>query len=126
MTQHVPVAVSSRSTDHEETRAFLQRRVGQWAMWVFLLSSSFYVINLLLWASTGDVYPVDSLPAFLAEPGTLMHAAASLIMGSVWLQTRSRPLTVPTLRILDVGALTLACVCYALMGLFIARLLATF
>ena len=118
---HVAVALPPVSTDIEGTRTFLQDRIGLWALWVFILSFGFYLMNLLTWplrASTLIRQP--GLVATLLQPGNLFHLAASLTFGVVWWFTRRTRLSLAALRALEIGALVVGCTLFALMGLNLA------
>ena len=93
MVQRIPVALQSGTTDPQEARAFLQARIGRWAMWVCVLSSGFYLLNVILSVLVGGVYgsPADDWAEILLLPAPLMHAAASLLMGAVTMASISCP-----------------------------------
>ena len=83
MLKRIPVALQSGTADPQEARIFLQARIGRWAMWVCLLSSGFYLLNVILSVLVGGVYasPDDDWRRILLFPAPIMHAAASLIVG---------------------------------------------
>jgi hypothetical protein len=92
-------------------------------MWVFVLSGSFYLLNLFVWVLVGGVYRLAPWWGdMLLLPATMMHAGATVIMGAVWQLTRRRRLSFATLRSLDVTAALSACTCYGWMGFSIASL----
>ncbi len=110
----------SGTTDVEPARAFLQDRIGLWAFWVFVLSFGFYLTNLVTAPFIRAVPPrvVD----MMREPGSLDHLAASLVFGGTWVLTRRVRLSMPALRVLDLGALLVGCTLFALMGAYLMRL----
>ena len=114
---HVAIALPTGSTDQADARAFLQDRIGLWALWVFILSAAFFLVNLATFPlirsasrTVGDV---------LLHPGNLIHLAASLLFGGVWLITRRVQFSLRGLRVLDVGALVSGCGLFALMGVYL-------
>ena len=113
------VAASS-ATDAEPARLFLQDRIGLWAFWVFVLSFGFYITNIvtapLLLRAPGHVADM------ILQAGTLDHLAASLVFGGVWLLTRRVRLSMSALRVLDLTALIVGCILFALMGAYLTRM----
>ena len=110
----VPVALGSATADTEEGRAFFQDRLGLYAMWVFILSGSFYLLNTAL------VLMVDL--SVLLERYSLAHLGATLTLGSVWGTTRLFVLSTPVLRRVDAVTLIGSCLLFAVMGADMARL----
>jgi serine/threonine-protein kinase len=111
--------VPSGATDVEPTRAFLQDRIGMWACWVFLLSSGFYVTNLVTYplvrgSSTGLLDTMLKLE-------NIDHLAASLVFGGVCLLTRRKQLSLSVLRNLDLATLLVGCSLFALMAVYVMR-----
>jgi len=120
MKVEVARTISSGSTHLELERAFLQDRIALWAFWVFVLSFGFYVINIVTWPLIRGA-PARVADAML-EAGNLVHLAASLVFGGVWLLTRRVRVSTQTLRVLDLGALAVGCMLFALMGAYVTRL----
>ena len=113
-------ALPSGATDQEPQRAFLQDRLGLWACSVFILSFGFYLTNV---ATAPFVRPGSPrLVEFMLHTGNLDHLAASLIFGGLWLLTRWKPLSIQTLRVVDLGALIAGCTLFGLMGAHLMRL----
>jgi eukaryotic-like serine/threonine-protein kinase len=111
--------VPTGATDIEPQRAFLQDRVGLWARWVFTLSFGFYVVNVV---TAPFVRPGAQIVEFMLHTGNLDHLAATGVFGGLWLLARGRPLSMATLRWLDMGALIAGCALFALMGAYLVRL----
>ena len=113
-------ALPTGATDVEPQRAFLQDRLGLWASWVFILSFGFYVINMV---TSPFVRPgAPRLVDLMLQTGNLDHLAASLVFGGLWVLTRRVPLSMRTLRWLDLSALVVGCTLFALMGAYLMRL----
>ena len=108
----VPVALGSASSDTEEGRAFFQERLGLYAMWVFILSGGFYLLNTVL---TAD------LRVNLTQY-SLAHLGATLTVGAVWGTTRAVVLSPWVLRWVDATAPFVTCLLFAVMGGGMARL----
>jgi eukaryotic-like serine/threonine-protein kinase len=117
---HVAVALSTGESDTEATRTVLHERIGLWAMWICILSSAFYVTNIVTWPlmAPADVLLLE----VLRHPAQLLHLAASLLFGGVWLIARRTQLMPGALRVLDVATLVIGCTLYALMGLFAVQM----
>jgi predicted Ser/Thr protein kinase len=113
---HIAVALPTGGTDQADARAFLQDRIGLWAFWVFVLSFGFYFTNLATFPFL-RARPGRQLADVMLEAGNLLHLAASLTFAAVWIVSRRARLSVATLRALDVGALVLGCLLFALMGM---------
>jgi predicted Ser/Thr protein kinase len=118
--EHVAIALPSAGTEAEPARAFLQDRIGLWALWVFVLAGGFYVINIVTWPLAGD--PSHSLVTMLTHPASTLHLAATLIFGAASLLRRARPLPLATLRTIDLAVLIGSCLIFALMGTQIGRM----
>lgn len=118
----VAVAFPSGTTDVEAARAFLQDRLRLWAFWVFVLSSGFYLTNLVMWASLGPSFRKGlSVWDLALQPGPMVHVAASLFYGVVWLMTRRLRLSYQALHRLDATALVGGGILFASMGLYLFR-----
>jgi len=109
----------SGATDVEPARAFLQDRIGLWAFWVFALSFGFYLLNIATFPLVRG--PSPGLATTLLESANLDHLAASLVYGGLWLLSQRARLSMRTLRVLDLGALIVGCIFFALMGAFLMR-----
>ena len=108
----VPVALGSAGTDTEEGRAFFQERLGLYAMWSFVLSGTFLVLNFGL--------ALDVAPGYLYTASLWAHLGATATAGLLWGLTRTRPVRYPTLVWLDNIGLVLMCGLFALMGTALA------
>ena len=108
----VPVALGSATADTEEGRAFFQERLGLYGMWVFILSGSFYILNLVQLTEL----------AVLWSPFSLAHLGATLILGAVWATTRMVVFSSEGLRWLDAAALIVGCGLFAIMAGAMAQL----
>ena len=84
----------------------LQERISLWARWVAVLSSGFYLVNLIAFPWSGMHV---TLTHMLTERGSVLHLAASLTFAAVWLLTQRVQLTLRTLRAPDLGALIGGC-----------------
>ena len=104
----IPVALGSGSPDTEEGRAFFQERLGLYAMWDFVLSGFFYLMNvgLAMWVAPGYFFQVS----FLA------HFGATATGGLIWGLTRTLTFGYRTLVWMDNVGLVLMCGFFALMG----------
>jgi hypothetical protein len=112
---HIAVALPSGSSDTEGTRGTLQDRIGLWALWVGVLSSTFYLANVITW-------PLVELAGYtlidvLRHPGPLLHLGVSLLFLAVWTMTRRFRLTLPALRGLELATLWGGCGAFAVMGM---------
>jgi serine/threonine-protein kinase len=116
---HIAVALPTGATDHADARAFLQDRIGLWALWVFILSSGFYLANIISWPFISRSMTFSHV---VSEPGALLHLAASLTFGVVWFLARRTRLPVHALRLLEAGTLIGGCAQYALMGVYLAQM----
>ena len=105
----VPVALGSGSGTDEENRAFLQRRLGVFGGWVFVISGGFFLFDAI-----GNL--TVPMPEHQTFAGNLFHLLGTLTAGALWVLARGRPRTIPTLEWLDAGAVTLACLFFGLMG----------
>lgn len=113
---HIAVALPSGGSEHADARAFLQDRIALWAFWVFALSFGFYLTNLVTFPFLRAV-PGRKLADVMFESGNLLHLAASITFAAVWLVSRRRRFSVAALRAIDIGALVLGCLLFALIGL---------
>src|SRR5262245_7383434 len=111
---HIAVALPSGSVDTDGARGILQERVGLWTKWACLLSSGFYLANIISWPFT--MPQGHTVIGMLVLPGPMFHLAASLLLGIVWLVARRVPMSTRTLQLLDFGAMLSACTLYTLMG----------
>jgi predicted Ser/Thr protein kinase len=116
----IAIALPSGGSEVEGTREILRERIGLWALCVCLLSSTFYLVNVIAWPV--HIAPAISVVQMLGHPGAMLHAAASLFFGLVWLLTRRARLSIAALRALDIATLTLGCLMYAVMGLYLVQL----
>jgi hypothetical protein len=114
---HVP---STRPSDAEPARAFLQDRIGLWAFWVFALSFGFYLTNIATSPLVQRASP--DLASMLLQVGNIDHLLASLIFGGVSLVTRRVTLSMRALRHLDMATLIAGCTLFGLMGAFMTKL----
>ncbi len=89
----------------------MQRRLALLGETVFILALGFYVVGLAIHSL------VLGLPVgrFWTERGNQMHLTGAAVMGLLWLVCRLRPLSLGTLRILDVVSLMACCVAWAFM-----------
>jgi eukaryotic-like serine/threonine-protein kinase len=115
---HIAIALPSVATDTGGARALLRDRISLWAQWVFILSGGFYIANVVTQAL------VAKLPSshVLLHAGTILHLAASLWFGVVWLIAARRSLTMSALRTLDLVALMVGSVLYALMAVYLVEM----
>lgn len=113
---HVAIAIPSASPDTAGARAFLQERLALWAMWVFVLSGGFFVVNVLTWPFIGNA------SQSLLNRANLFHVVASLTFGLDALLAKHVRLSLTGLRVLDAVALVGGCVLFTLMGLEVVRL----
>lgn len=113
---HVAIAMPSASPDMAGARAFLQERLALWAMWVFILSGGFFVVNVLTWPFVGNA------SQSLLNRANLFHVTASLTFGIDALIAKKARLSLGGLRLLEAFALIGGCVLFTLMGLNVVRL----
>jgi eukaryotic-like serine/threonine-protein kinase len=117
---HIEIVLPTGSTDQADARAFLQDRIALWAHWVFVLSSGFYIINLLMWSI---IAPDRAYSVAMRHSGAVLHLSASLAFGAVWLIARSqRRFSLRGLRVLEGAALIVGCGLFAAMGLRVVLL----
>jgi serine/threonine-protein kinase len=111
---HIAIALASATSDTEGTRGTLQDRIGLWALWVGVLSSAFYLVNIVTW----PLVPHTGLRLVdvLVHPGPVLHLAASVLFLSVWLLTRRVRVRLPMLRALELVTLWVGCTMFAFMG----------
>jgi serine/threonine-protein kinase len=120
---HVAIALPSAPTDTAGARAFLQDRIALWALWVFLLSFGFYVVNMVTWPLLRNPAAVQRTTLdVVLQPGNLFHLSASLTFAVTWAVARYTRLSMTGLRLLDLGALLVGCSLFAVMGLNLTRL----
>lgn len=112
-------AFPTGSTDQADARAFLQDRVGLWALWVFVLSFGFYLVNIVTWPFVLGAAPLRDV---IGSTGTVLHLTASLTFGALWLLTRTVAFSLRVLRLLEAAALVGGCLEFALMGLYLAQM----
>ena len=113
---HVAIAIPSASPDTAGARAFLQERIALWALWVFVLSGGFFVVNVLTWPLIGNAWQS------LLNRANLFHVGASLTFALDALIAKRARLSLSGLRVLDAVALIGGCVLFTLMGLEVVRL----
>jgi tRNA A-37 threonylcarbamoyl transferase component Bud32 len=108
----------SAGTDSGGARSLLRDRTALWAQWVFILSGGFYIANVV----SQPLVTTVPLSHILFGTGTMLHLAASLWFGVVWLIAARRSLTMSALRTLDLVALIIGCVLYALMAFYLVEM----
>ena len=89
-----------------------------WAQWVFILSGGFYIANVVSQPLVAKI-PMSHV---LLDTGTILHLAASLWFGVVWLMAARWSLTMSALRTLDLVALIVGSVLYALMAVYLVEM----
>ena len=99
----------------EAGRAFLQARIGKFALVTSLLSAFFLVFGNLLALSLA---PQASLRGMF-DLGALLHLTALLVTTSMWLVTRARPRSELSLKALDLVGNVTAMSLYAAMAVSI-------
>src|ERR687898_90855 len=67
----IAVALPAGSSDLQGTYELLRDRIGLWARWVFILSSGFYLVNIITWPLV-QMHGM-SLAEVLLQPSTLLH-----------------------------------------------------
>ena len=107
-----PFALGSAGTDTEEGRAFFQQRLGLYAMWGFVLSGTFYVLNAVLASRM--------TPGYFVAPAFAAHSGATATAGLLWGLTRTRTFSYGSLVWLDNIGLVLMCGLFAVMGTALA------
>ncbi len=120
MKMQVARVLPSGTTDIEPARALLQDRIKLWTFWVFILSSGFYLTNILTWPFVRRAS--GTFADVLLQAGNLDHLAASLVFGGVFVLTRTVRFSVPVLRAIDVATILVGCTLFALMGAYMMRL----
>ncbi len=106
---------SSTFFDSEEGRAFLQERLAFYNKVCFLISGSFFLASLALTAS--GVAPPERVSRGFQERAVALHAATLAVELAAFLLCARRPRLRPgTLRAVDIGALWLVCVGFALQA----------
>ena len=83
----VPVALGSGSGTDEENRAFLQRRLGVFGGWVFVISGGFFLFDAI-----GNL--TVPMPEHQTFAGNLFHLLGTLTAGALWVLARGRPRTI--------------------------------
>ena len=104
----IPIALG---TGTEEERGFFQSRLRLFTGYLFLISGSFYVIDMAFSA------PALGATLILFWTPKLLHLAATLMAGAFWLVLRRRQFLIAHLRALDAGSTILLSTCYGLMAL---------
>ena len=104
----IPIALGSGT---EEERGFFQSRLRLFTGCLFLISGSFYVLDMAFSA------PALGAALILLWAPKLMHLAATLFAGAFWYTLRQRTFPIDRLRRMDTGSTILLSTCYALMGL---------
>jgi serine/threonine-protein kinase len=117
---HVAIAMPSASPDTAGAREFLQERIALWALWVFVLSGGFFVVNVLTWPFLRSAS--RTFTETMVHRGNLFHVAASLAFAIDWLIARRARLSLAGLRALEAVALIGGCILFSLMGLNLVRL----
>ena len=112
---HIAVALSSGTSESEGKRGTLQDRIGLWALWVGVLSSAFYVMNVVTWPFAR--LEGTTLAGVLLHTGPLIHLAASLLFLAVWALTRRVRLSLRALRTLELVTLCVGCTAFSIMGM---------
>jgi hypothetical protein len=108
-------------TDSEAVRALLQDRIALWTFWVFVLSSGFYLLNVVSWVLLQPVFPtLRRYVEMSLNAGNVFHLAASLLLGAIWRIARGVRLSLHTLRRLELVTLVGVCTLYALMSVGLA------
>ncbi len=107
--------------DTEAGRAFLQERLAFYNRLGFLVSGVFFLVGILLLvfgvASPGEVSGAQTRRA------TLLHGATLVVQLSAWVVcTRGRRLSPPLLQAVDLGALVLVCLGFALQDVTVVTL----
>jgi hypothetical protein len=115
----IAIALPTASGDQADARAFLQDRIGLWALWVYLLSGGFYIVNLGAWPVIADRIPFS---AFVLHAGPVLHLSATLTFAAAWLAARRLRLSLAALRLLESVAVIGGCAQYAVMGLHLVRM----
>jgi serine/threonine-protein kinase len=106
---------SSTFFESEEGRAFLQERLAFYNKVCFLISGAFFLTSFALTAS--GVAPPEPVSRGFQERAMLLHAATLVVELAAFLLCARKPrLRLPTLRAVDVGALWLVCLGFALQA----------
>ena len=120
---HVRVAMPSGTVDSEPGRAFIQERLGVFAVWNALLSFGFLVLRVLAEVRLNPAFAPDGLLA----SSYIFHAAGSAAAFGLWLLVRRRrPFSARSLRWLDAATTATIGACFAGMGAALAGRGATF
>ena len=91
----------------EESREFLQERIGRFAGPVLLITVAFFVAG---WAIAATWAPDQLSRGLPVTPMHLFNLACIAVYLVMWLGTRGRPLPGPVLHILDGAGTVLACI----------------
>ena len=117
---HVAIAMPSASPDTAGARQFLQERLALWALWVFILSGGFFLVNVVTWPFLRS--QSRTFTETMLHRGNLFHIATSLTFGLDWLIARHARLSLAGLRVLEAVALIGGCALFSLMGFYVVRL----
>jgi serine/threonine-protein kinase len=109
----IAIALPTAASDSEATRGMLQERIALWALWVALLSTGFYLVDIVVWPFIGA--PMTMLE-MLGHQGVVLHAATSVFFFAVWMFARRVPLSLRSLRALDAGAVITGGLLFSWMG----------
>ena len=77
---HVAIAMPSASPDTAGARQFLQERLALWALWVFVLSGGFFLVNVVTWPFLRS--QSRTFTETMLHRGNLFHIATSLTFAS--------------------------------------------
>ena len=91
----------------EESREFLQERIGRFAGPVLLITLAFFVAG---WAIAATWAPDQLSRGLPVTPMHLFNLACIAVYLVMWLATRGRPLPGPVLHVLDGAGTVLACI----------------
>ena len=107
----VPIAMGSGETENEERRAFFQSRLALFGRWTFIVSGGFLVFLRVMRLILGVPF----------DPSSWFHALATLLAGVIWAVGSRARLSVPTMKVVDVGGAWLISASFAMMTLGFAR-----
>ena len=112
---------SAVDLDTEAGRAFLQERLAFYNKLAFIISGVFFLVGMLLLAS--GVASPGEVSGAQTRRATLLHGATLVVQLSAWVVcARGRRLSHPLLRTIDVGALVLVCLGFALQDVTVVTL----
>jgi hypothetical protein len=112
---------SAVDLDTEAGRAFLQERLALFNKLSFLISGAFFLVGVVLLAS--GVASPGEVSGAQSGRATLLHGATLGVQLSAWIAcSRGRRFPVFTLRTVDVGALVLVCLGFALQDVTVVTL----